>query len=458
MSKLLRFVIYISFLANCLNTSAQVFSVPQNINPETVTAPDSPAMPEVWSYYDCVKWAVANNTDLRRVLLSILESEQNIGSAEDAWLPTVGFSTNHGYTNYPMPGNGRKANNYSSGYNLNANWTVWEGNVRKYRLESAKLIKKQQEFNGADQIKTLELGILQAYLNILYSSEAINIAQSSLEVSTGQAERSKRLMENGKISRVDYSQFESQKAQDEYNLIQAQINFSTAVVNLKNLLNLDLEYDLMIYDVEFSDADINAPVPPKKEVYELAQQWLPQFKSNDLNKEIYDYDIKIAKAGYLPSITLSGGVGTGYTTGLDSWGNQMKNAFNENIGVSLSIPIYDANKTKRAITMAKLQAIDYDLTKASLLNDLSSTIDNLYLESENAKARYISGKKQLESFELTSQLVDRQFDLGLVNPLEVLTAHNNLLNARLELLQNKFMAILAYKTIIYYATKTTSIP
>jgi outer membrane protein TolC len=64
---------------------------------------------------------------------------------------------------------------------------------------------------------------------------------------------------------------------------------------------------------------------------------------------------------------------------------------------------------------------------------------------------------QLESAELTSELVNRQFELGDVNAVELLTAHNNLLNARLELLQSKYMAILSNKTIQYYATQSVNI-
>ncbi|MDE6081284.1 MAG: TolC family protein, partial [Muribaculaceae bacterium] len=82
----------------------------------------------------------------------------------------------------------------------------------------------------------------------------------------------------------------------------------------------------------------------------------------------------------------------------------------------------------------------------------------LYIEARNARAKYNAGITRLEATELTATLVDRQFELGLVNPLELLTAHNNLLNARLEQLQNKYMAILANKTINYYATTEVSLP
>lgn len=163
--------------------------------------------------------------------------------------------------------------------------------------------------------------------------------------------------------------------------------------------------------------------------------------------------MKIAKAGNKPTISLSGGIGSDYNSGGSAWGTQMGHNFNENIGVNISIPIFDGNSTKRAVAKAKLAEMEYDLTKKTLLDDLSQTIESLYIDATNAKAKYDSGLIQLESTRLTDDLVNRQFELGLVNPQELLSAHNNLLNAKLELLQSKYMAILANKTINYYATK-----
>ena len=439
--------------------SAKDFYFPTEFDKYNVTEPTPMEMPEVWSYDDCVDWAIANNIDIRQTMLAVLQADQNIGLAKDAYLPFVSFSTNQSFSNYPSPQENQSANAYNSSYNVNASWTIWEGNARKYRVESAKLTKLQQQLYGDDVVKNLQLGILQAYLNILYSAEAVDIAKKSLEVSTAQAARTKRLMETGRTSKVDYAQIESQRAQDEYNLVQANSSYASSKVTLKNLLNLGLDYDLNIKEINFSDSLVTSPLPSKTEVFHTAMNWLPQFRSNELNKEIYSYNIKIAKSTYYPSISLNGGLGTGYNSANSwGWGQQMKNFFNENIGLNLSIPIYDGNATRRAINIAKLQALEYDLNKTQLQNELSQTIENLYIESDNARARYISGLTQLEATNLSAELVDRQFELGLVNPLELLTAHNNLLNARLELLQSKYMAILSSKTIDYYATTKVSIP
>lgn len=430
----------------------------KNLSASDVTVAPSMALPESWTFNDCVEWATSNTTDIRRTLLNILQAEQDVLVAKDAWLPTVGFSTSHSFTNYPAPGGYRDGNTYNSTYGINASWTAWEGNVRKYKLESSRLLLQQQRLESEDIEKTLKLTILQSYMNIMYAREAVEIAEQTLEVSNSQTERARRLMESGRTSKVDYAQIESQQAQDGFNLVQARNSLESARLELKKILELGLTYDLRIADVSFSDSDVMSPLPDKETVFSYALGWLPEFRSNALSKEIYANDVKAAKAGYLPSIGLTGNVGTGFISGGDGWGAQMGHNLNENIGVTLNVPIFDGNATRRAVAKARLAELDYDLTQKSLLDDLSQTIEGLYIDASNAKAKYLAGKTQLEAAALTNELTSRQFELGLVNPLELLTAHNNYLNARLELLQSKYMAILAEKTIGYYASREITMP
>ncbi len=423
-----------------------------------VLVTDSVAPAPAWTFDDCLAYGITHSTDVREAILSILQADENIGVAKDAWLPTVDFATSHNFSNYPFPAAGVKGNSYNSSYGVDASWTVWEGNVRKYRLESVKLTRNQQVLAGDAAVKDLTLNVLQAYLNIMYAREAVDIAQLTLQVSEAQTTRAKRLMESGRTSRVDYAQIESQTAQDRYALVQAESNLATARLDMKRLLTLGLDTPFDAAQVNFSDTDIDALLPDRNAVYDLAAAWLPEFASNRLSRDIYANDIKIARASRLPQIALQGGVGTGYTTGGPSWPSQMGHGFNERVGVSLSVPIYDANSSRRAVAKAKLASLEYDINEDRLSDQLSQTIESLYIDAETSRAKYKAGTARLESAQLTADLVDRQFELGLVNPLELLTAHNDLLTARLEQLQNKFMAILANKTIEYYATSGVTMP
>lgn len=437
-----------------VNVAADSISLPA---PADVADIPAPPAKKVWTFSDCVDWASVNSTDVRRTLLDILQADQDVASAKDAYLPTVGFSTSHSFTNYPSPASGQKGNAYGSNYGISANWTAWEGNVRKYRLEASRLLLRQQYLAQEEAVKSLKLSILQTYINIMYAKEAVEIAEKNLEVSDSETERAKRLMESGRTSKVDYAQIESQNAQDAYSLVEARNNLESARLTLKNILQLGLGYDIDVTEAAFSDTDVLRSLPSPESVFAAASAWLPKFRSNELSRDIYSADVKAAKAGYLPTVSLQGGLNTGYSTGGAGWGSQMGHNFNENVGVTLSVPIFDGNQTKRAVAKARLAELDYDITLKSLQDDLTQTLEGLYIDSSNAQAKYIAGKSRLEAALLTRDLTARQFELGLVNPLELLTARNNYINAQLELLQNKYMAILAAKTLDYYATREISL-
>ena len=419
-----------------------------------------PVKGKVWSFKECLDWARLNSTQVRNNLVAILEADQDLASAKDAWLPSVGFSTNQSVTNYPSSTEGRSSTSYGSNYGISANWTLWDGNIRKYRIENSRLLRLSAESNGENILKELELGILSAYINILYAQEALQIAEQTLEVSTSQAERAKKLMESGRSSKVDYAQIESQRAQDAYGVAQAQANVENAILTLKKILQFNIDEDLQVAPCAFDEKYIPSQLPTAQQVFDQAAAWVPELKSNTLATEIARNEIKIAKASLLPSISVSGGVNTGYASGKGSsgWGYQMGHNFNENLGLTLSVPIFDANSSKRAQAKARLAVLDSEINRDALLSDLSQTIESLFIESDNARARYKAAIPRLEAAEMTNTLVNRQFELGAVNPLELLTAHNNLLSARLEAIQNRYMALLADKTINYYATRELSLP
>lgn len=126
-----------------------------------------------------------------------------------------------------------------------------------------------------EQRYTLQTEILSKYLNILYAKEAIAIARKNVEVSKYQMERAEALMNSGKLSRVDYSQIESQWHTDRYSLTAAETNLASAKMALKSLLELNITTDFDVAGIDFNDAEIAAELPRKTTVFETACSWMP---------------------------------------------------------------------------------------------------------------------------------------------------------------------------------------
>lgn len=411
---------------------------------------------ETWTYSECVDYAREHNISIQKSRLAELTSDYNLEESQGAWLPTLDFATTHGYTNTPWADNGKNA--YNSSYGLNGAWTVWNGGIRENNIKRDKLSLEIARLSTGNLLRTIETDLLQVYINILYARESIDIYASATELSKAQADRARQLMEAGKMSRVDYAQLNSQYEQDKYNLVNAQGLYDTRRMELKQLLELGIERDITLAAVDWTPDQVNASLPPIEESYRLACLTDLNIKGLKLEKDASEIDIDIAKAGRSPKLTLSAGVGTGYNAPSgSSFGSTLKQRWSEQIGLTLSVPILDAKKTKTAVARARIQQADAQLDIDKRETELAQLVENWYIDTRSAQARYKAAAQQLQSATLTDELTNERFTLGYIDPIELLTSHNALIEARHTVLQAKYMAILGQKMIEYYRTATVTL-
>lgn len=409
-----------------------------------------------WSYSDCVEWAREHNISLQQSRLSEELSGYTLEESKAQWQPSLDFATSHNYSNAPWV-NGNK-NSYTSNYGINAGWTLWNGGIRENTIKRDRIQMDAAALNTDDMMRSLETDLLSVYINILYAGESISIYEEAAELSKAQAERARQLMEAGRVSKVDYAQLEAQYEQDRYALVNARGTYDTRRMELKRLLELGIEEDITPLNIEWNEEQVLAELPPIEESYRLAAATDVKLKALELQQESADADIAIAKGSRLPKISLNAGVGTGYFAPGDGFGTQMKQAFNESVGLTLSIPIIDNKKSKTAIAKANVQRINSMLDIQSRYNDIAQTVESWYIDLRAAQSRYKAAEEQVKATTLSNDLVNEQFSLGLLNTVELLTAHNNMLEARHSLLQAKYMAMLGHKMIEFYRTATVTMP
>ena len=409
-----------------------------------------------WTFNDCLDYAREHNISLKQAVLNEQISAYSLEESKAEWQPSLDFSTTHGLTNTPWS-DGKK-NAYNSNYGLNAGWTVWNGGKRENHIRRAEIQSSIDALSTLDRFRNIETELLSIYINILYNKESISIYEEAVNLSKAQADRARQLMEAGRLSKVNYAQLQSQYEQDRYNLVNAEGTYNTRRMELKRLLELGIDTDIVLKEVEWTPEEVLAELPPLQQSYEMALATDAQLQASELQKKMADIDIAIAKAGRYPTISLNAGVTTGYFSSGPDFETQMKQAFNENIGLSLSIPILDNKKTKTATAKANVQRINAALDEQSRQNDIAQDVESWYIDLKASQARYKAGIEKAASASLSNDLVNEQFNLGLVNTVELMTAHNNLLEARHSLLQAKYMAMLGHKMIEYYRTANITMP
>ncbi|MCH4156818.1 MAG: TolC family protein [Muribaculaceae bacterium] len=423
------------------------------------TLASSDSLPAAWSYSDCVNYARSHNIKLQQSVLTRKSSAYDTEAAKAQLFPTLEAATTQSYTNYPSPQTGNYSNNYNGSYGLNAGWTLYDGSKRSNTIKKSQLQEQINDLSIDEINNNLETEILSDYLQILYAKESIDIAEKTMEISKAQKDRAYQLMKAGKTSRVDYTQLESQYQADLYSVVEAKSNYDSKKMALKQLLELGIGYDLNLDNLTFTDAQVLQSLPDKTAVYNTALGWMPSFKSNQLQQNMSDLNVNIAKSTAYPQITLNGSVGTSNAshTGYN-FGDQLKNGLHEQIGVTLSVPIFDQKTTKTNVAKAQIDKLNAQLDYHDLANTLSQNVESAYIDARSAQAKYLSGKESVKSAALNDELTNEQFKIGLVNTLELLTSHNKLLTAQQELLQSKYMAILNIKMLDYYQNKPITLP
>ena len=422
----------------------------------------SQQLPDEWTLQNCIDYALEQNITLRKSRITAESTAVDVKTAKAALFPSLSFSTSQNMVNRPyqessstVSGSEIIRNNsktsYNGTYGLNAQWTVYNGSKRLKTIEQEKLNNRAAELDVATSENDIEETITQTYVQILYAAESVKVNESTLALSQAQYERGKELFAAGSTSKADLAQLEAQVSTDRYQLVTAQSSLQDYKLQLKQLLELDGEEEMNLYLPTLEDSNVLSPLPTKTDVYQAALALRPEIESSRLNVQASELNIDIARAGYMPSISLSAGIGTTNTSGSDyTSAQQVKNGWNNSIGVSVSVPIFNNRQTKSAVQKAKLQRETSMLNLLDEQKNLYKAIEGLWLDANTAQQRYVAAQEKLRSTQTSYELVSEQFNMGMKNTVELLTEKNNLLSAQQETLQAKYMAILNAPLLKFY--------
>ena len=452
MKKVKRLTTTACFLLGCTFLWAQ----------EAAPAVTADSLPARWDLQTCIDYAKVHNITIRRNRISAQSTEEDLKTAKAEWFPSLSGSVSQRIVNRPNTNNGtiisgdnittsQSKTSYNGSYGIDANWTLYNGGSRVNGIKQQKLNSRIAELTIAESENSIQESIMQLYMQILYAAEAVKVNEGTLEVSRATCERAKQLYDAGSLSAADLAQLEAQVSNDNYQLVTAQATLQDYRLQLKQLLELDGDYEMQLDMPELDDTDVLSPLPLKDDVYQTALAFRPEIETGRLNIEAADLGIKEARAGYIPSISLSAGIGSTNANGSDfTFSERIKQNWNNSLGVTLSIPIFNQRQTKSAVYKAKLQKQTSQLDLLDSQKELYRTIENYWLDARSAQQQYEAALQQVKSSQTSYDLVSEQFSLGMKHTVELLTEKNNLLNAQQSLLQAKYMALLNAGLLRFY--------
>jgi len=195
---------------------------------------------------------------------------------------------------------------------------------------------------------------------------------------------------------------------------------------------------------------------------------MPEVKSAEYSLYSAETSKKIARGGYIPTLSMNGSIGTGFSGAnrrrnsegvLEqvSFADQIDENENKSVGFRLSIPIFNGLATRTNVQRAKLQLQSAELNLENTKLQLRQNIESAHNDAVAALKRYRAAEKSVTALNTSFKYTQERFNVGLINSFDFNNEKNRLNNAESELLQAKYNYIFSTKVLDFYQGKAISL-
>jgi outer membrane protein len=393
---------------------------------------------------ECIQYALDKNYNRQSLKLAEESYQVAYQQSKDERLPAVNASVSENLTNSSAGGSSVGGN-----YSVNASMPVYQGGSIINAIEQSRLQMEQATYQTSQFENELTIQVLQAFLSVLGNEELLKYQSSVVDASKEQLNQGKEQYRLGTILESDFLLLEAQYANDQNNIVDTEISRNNNLLTLKRLLSMNPVADLQIVYPDTSAIIGMSLLPAQDDVAERALAYLPDLKIGQYNVDIATVGVKLSTAGYYPTVSLGAGLGTGHSD-FTHFGTQLNDRMNEQIGVTVSIPIFNKNRTRTNVARSKISLQQAELNQMQTELTVLQTVTQEYQNVVSAYNKYnvtdIRQNAYLKSFEAYRA----QFNAGSITPVELLQQQNNYISALNDYIQSKYGFMLKRKILDVY--------
>ena len=409
---------------------------------------------KVWSLQDCIDYALENSITVKSATLDRGLAEVDYSTSKSSRLPNLFGSATQNFSSGnsidPITSDFVTDQIHSSNVGINSSMTLFQGNQLNNQIKQNKILFDQSVFQEEVEKNNIVLLLLETYLQTLYSKESIAIAENNLNVSEQEVLRAKSRLDAGSIALTDYTEAQSQAATNKYNVITTKNNYQQNIITLKQLLELSPKDEIEIEALD-KNAELVYFEPNKNEVYENAIGFLPELQVSNLSVDANKKELDIAKGGYLPSLSLTGSIGSGYTSINDAtFSDQFNVNFNQRLGLSLNIPIFNRNQTKANVQKATINIEKSELQKQTTEKEVYKKVETAYQNAVATQEQVIASEASKTAAEQSYKLALKKYELGDLSTTDLVISQNTYTNSQQNYLQAKYLSILYHQLLEFY--------
>ena len=407
----------------------------------------------VWTLEESIDYALEHNISIQQADLELKSATLNYEQSKMNRLPNLSANLSQrwasGNSIDPITSDFINQKSSATSVNLNSSMTLFNGFQTTNRIKQNGLITQYTGLLLEETKNSIQISVTEAYIQALFSKEAVMIAQTQLKASAQELEQAEGLFSGRSLTLKDLNDVQAQHAQNQFSLLNAEVDYEQRLLTLKQLLDLDGDVGLELVAPE--DDYTTTWFGDQQQIYQAALEFLPEIQASLSSIEISEANLNIAKGALYPTLSLSGGLSSGYTDSKAlNFSDQMEGNFSKSLGLTLSIPIFN-----RFSTSTNIQQAQINIKQDELSNE--ATKKELYRKIESARLSAVSYAEQMQSADVAREaarssyeLAQAQFNLGELTATDLIVAQTTLNTAELNHLQAKYLTILYTQLIEFY--------
>ena len=400
---------------------------------------------------ECLQYAEAHNFSIQSANINISTSELNLKQAKLNIAPSVSASASQN-VNF---GNYEKSVGWGGNYGINAGMTLFNGLSNANKIKQNKLGVEQSELQLESNKNNIRVSVIQAFLSVMMNEELLNYQQKVLNSSNEQMEQGRQQLEVGQILESDYKMLQAQYTSDLYNIENTKNNIQSNYLTIKNLLSMDPSTKLSIVFPDSATLFKSLDLPSLQELIDRSTNYLPELKMSENDITSAEYDVKIQKANFYPTLSASAGISTGYngsnlTSPNTGWGTQLWHGLGENIGLNLSIPIYQRGSVRNNVKLAEYRVEQLELEHKETEYQVNQDLQKSYLDVASAQNDFVAAEAKTDAYLANYKTYSMRFKYGSVTAVDLIQQQTNFLNQLNNYMQAKYSYVLRRKILDVY--------
>ncbi|MBC5773405.1 TolC family protein [Pontibacter sp. KCTC 32443] len=448
-----------------------------------------------WTLPEAIEYAKKNNLQVKQTRINRDVTAIDLKQAKLDRLPSLNGSAQSAFssgTTVDPTVQELRVNEYTSlGIGADASVPLFMGLQQTNLIKQRDLDLQASEFDIQSIQDDISLQIITSYLNVLFAEELIKTAELQRGTTQQQLDRTRILFKAGSVAEVAVLDLESQLATDDLDIITARNQRDISRLSLIQLLNLESDqardFEIVIPEVPEPD-QLPVLVEPAL-VYDAALQNQPGVRAADLRVMSADKGLAIARGAYYPRLSLNANVNSFYNSenplfentgeyrpiqlgysnqeGTEAiiyyvpklneidypLGEQLKNTIGKQIGLNLTVPIFNGLLARNNVQRAKLGQLNAKLNADLERNQLRQTIEQAYVDALAAQRKYTAAKQQLTALEKSYKNAELRLNSGVINTVDFYVITTNYRTAQSNLIQAKYEYTFKLKVLDFYQGK-----